>query len=164
MGGFGALQHQIEDAFGEEALEEDVQLALGAAGDLARRFQEESRQGFDELLGEARRYLGLLVARRAKLLERLHGSDWDDLEEVREKVGYQADEYSDNLADAVDELVTRLESQRLEFEQGEGARLGDQPEWPVFQRWSDEQLERAQDLVDALLEQFDEASARISQR
>lgn len=162
--GSGTLHQQIMDTYSEEALQDEMMNKLGATMTLARQFQDGAMRNFEKLLAQMQHSISQLVSRRAKLLERLPaGRDWTDMEDIHERLGDQADELSDELAEMGEALVTWLENQRIELEEKHAAELAALPEWRILTRWMDEQLDKAQEFADAILEQFDARAATISQ-
>ncbi|NLS77556.1 MAG: hypothetical protein GXY76_09890 [Chloroflexi bacterium] len=162
--GFSTLYRRVADLFGEEALNEEISQSLGETTPLARLFQERGLQNGERILRQAQKFLATLTTRRAKLLERVTGgADWEDMEEIRERLGEYADECSDSLQEMGETFVALLENQRTELEEKHQATLGHTEQWLRFERWIDEKLERVQELSEEIIEQFDEEAATISQ-
>lgn len=157
------LEHRIADLYGEESLAGEIVERLGRAYPLAQQFQERAQQYSEELFAQAKRALEALTSRRAKLLERFRvGGDWGDMDEVREQLEEMADELADQLGEATEAYMDLLETQRTEIEEQHQKELTGTRDWRVFQHWIDEKMDLAQELADALIEQFEEESAIFS--
>ena len=161
---FDALEHRMNDLFGDEALGAQTSVRLGKALQLAEQFQEQALQNCEEMLEQAKQHLETLAARRARLLERAHsGGDWGDMDETRELLGEIAGELSDRLAEVAEAFISWLENQRTEMEEEHQTQLAGTRDWRVFQGWIESQIDRAREFADALIEQLDEEAAIIAQ-
>jgi len=161
---FGALHQRIQRLFGEESFGDRESKLLGDVFDLAQQFRETALQQGEALLDQAEECLVKLVAHRAKLVQHSSsGASWEDLEDVREKVTGLADEYSDELAEHAEELISLLEDRRADLEENNQARFAGSREWARFERWVEARMERTREFAEELVEQFDEEAAEISQ-